>query len=265
MHLVPRTDYDRHSAYIVPIFLVCFVLVIAVFTGGVLVLNRGPPRRKHTDGEDTTVPDKERPRRIPLARLLSVISGRKALRESQVIEKEIEEPPTITITSASLPADLHRAGSDEDEKSHLPAFSNLAPRHGFLQPPMAHRPRIDDRSPAQDEQMEDEVDALAAIWDSFCASGEGRLHELRTLSYLSFGPQDSLSTRSKYEEATSGRLDGDLDTTPIARASPLPPPGLAMRPCVLTGATIDDSKDTSTSTSQPLAQFPLQKSVHPKG
>ena len=94
MHLERRTDYDRHTAFIVPIFLVCFVLVIGVFTGGVLILNKNSPKRSTTEGTgETTSATQEKknkqPQRVPLARLLSVLSGRKAMRESMIVEVRV--------------------------------------------------------------------------------------------------------------------------------------------------------------------------------
>ncbi|KAL1754222.1 hypothetical protein FB107DRAFT_216129 [Schizophyllum commune] len=300
MHLERRTDYDRHTAFIVPIFLVCFVLVIGVFTGGVLILNKNSPKKSTADTTpDTSSATQEKknkqPQRVPLARLLSVLSGRKAMRESMVVETTIIEPPAITVTSASLPADLHRAEPIEDEKAHVRAFSTLAPRHEFLRLPIAGRQRVDDHDEndrqsadannSTEHEGSDEDSALSAIWDSFCASGEGRLHELRTLSYLSFGEQAA----SKYDEATKGRLGGDdvyglsgdeglrvndaydppvgVNEAPkTVPASPLPPPGLST-PYALAGLDPDVKTHSSLMSSDTLVVYPAlsRSATLPKG
>ena len=100
MHLERRTDYDRHTAFIVPIFLVCFVLVIGVFTGGVLILNKNSPKRSTTEGTGETPSatqekKNKQPQRVPLARLLSVLSGRKAMRESMIVEVRVTSSLTM--------------------------------------------------------------------------------------------------------------------------------------------------------------------------
>ncbi|KAL1731859.1 hypothetical protein EV714DRAFT_271422 [Schizophyllum commune] len=302
MHLERRTDYDRHTAFIVPIFLVCFVLVIGVFTGGVLILNKNSPKRSTTEGTGETPSatqekKNKQPQRVPLARLLSVLSGRKAMRESMVVETTIAEPPAITVTSASLPADLHRVEPIEDEKAHVRAFSTLAPRHEFLRLPIVGRQRVDDHdehdrqsssadfASSNDNEASDEDSALSAIWDSFCASGEGRLHELRTLSYLSFGEQAA----SKYDEATKGRLGGDnvyglsgdeglrvndaydppvgvSDAPKMGPASPLPPPGLST-PYALARLDPDLKTHSSLMSSNTLVVYPAlsRSATLPKG
>ncbi|KAL1717096.1 hypothetical protein EV715DRAFT_203940 [Schizophyllum commune] len=296
MHLERRTDYDRHTAFIVPIFLVCFVLVIGVFTGGVLILNKNSPKRSTTEGTgETSSATQEKknkqPQRVPLARLLSVLSGRKAMSESMIVETTIAEPPAITVTSASLPADLHRVEPIEDEKAHVRAFSTLAPRHEFLRLPIVGRQRVDDKdehdrqssgaydsASSNDHEGSDEDSALSAIWDSFCASGEGRLHELRTLSYLSFGEQAAL----KYDEATKGRLGGDdvyglpandlglpvgvNDAPKMGPASPLPPPGLSA-PYALAGVDADVKTHSTLMSSNTLVVYPAlsRSATLPKG
>ncbi|KAL1661394.1 hypothetical protein GGF50DRAFT_61202 [Schizophyllum commune] len=296
MHLERRTDYDRHTAFIVPIFLVCFALVIGVFTGGVLILNKNSPKKSTAEGTGealsaTQEKKNKQPQRVPLARLLSVLSGRKALRESMIVETTIAEPPAITVTSASLPADLHRAEPIEDEKAHVRAFSTLAPRHEFLRLPIIGSQRVDDHdgrdrqssdgthSAEDDHASTDEDSALSAIWDSFCASGEGRLHELRTLSYLSFGEQAA----SKYDEATKGRLGGgdvyglpvnDAYVPPIgvsdapmtSPASPLSPPGLSA-PYALAGLNPDVKTHSTLMSSNALVVYPAlsRSATLPKG
>lgn len=197
MHIQPRSHYDHRTTYIVPVFLLCFVLVVGVFAGIVIAVNRNSAE---TIPNEVNSVASARRKQSPFARLLSVLSGKN---EENDIKREPVEPPSITVTSASLTGGLHHC----DNKPPVLAFSTHVSYREFLQLPKVGRPRKKTVEEGPEEVAVDEIDGLAAIWDSFCASGEGKLHELRTLSYLSFGSQDSTLGSQDSLDAKPSSLD----------------------------------------------------------